>query len=47
MFLDYQTACRYAQMLNSRGVHPRVGVRHITVQRGSIVQTFYRVVSLP
>lgn len=46
-FSDYKTASRIAQLLNARGVYPRAGIRHLTVQQGSIVKSFYQVIPLP
>ena len=47
MFLDYQAACRYAQLLDAHGVRQRVGVRHIQLWHGSTFRTLYQVISLP
>lgn len=46
-FSDYTIADRVAQLLNMLGAHPRCGVRHLTVQRGGVVESFYQVISLP
>ena len=46
MFLDYQAACQYVQLLNSRNVRLRFGVEQVLAWQGSSHRYVYVVALL-